>query len=275
MIMSNATAKPAPASLKLKRFLGRQVERLDLVMSMINRQWRSGHKLRSELAFWQDVLVMTREWYEGKRDWFGYAPPTLEQRTQQSSIPLANAVFTLHALHPTYLLKLGLKADHFAGQRLLEIGPGPMAPSLQFTGCEHHALDPLIDLYMRIGWPMYEYDMKCVRSEAEQMPYADGYFDAVMSVNALDHVDDFEKVAAEIERVCRPGGSIHLELEYHPPRTCEPQELNDQRVMKAFARTDMRVEYNRSKQEGFDLLGQSGQPIKTDERLVVWHGVRR
>jgi ubiquinone/menaquinone biosynthesis C-methylase UbiE len=53
------------------------------------------------------------------------------------------------------------------------------------------------------------------------MPYPDAYFDAVISVNALDHVDDFERVASEMQRVLRKGGGIYFEVECHAPAVTE------------------------------------------------------
>jgi ubiquinone/menaquinone biosynthesis C-methylase UbiE len=43
---------------------------------------------------------------------------------------------------------------------------------------------------------------------AGQIPFPDAYFDVVCSLNSLDHVDDFDKVAAEIIRVLAPGCQI-------------------------------------------------------------------
>ena len=57
-----------------------------------------------------------------------------------------------------------------------------------------------IQLYIEAGWPLYDYDAKVIKGFAENMPYPDAYFDAVISVNALDHVDDFQKIANERSR---------------------------------------------------------------------------
>ena len=35
------------------------------------------------------------------------------------------------------------------------------------------------------------------------MPFEDGFFDAVISVNAIDHVNDFAETAKEIKRVLK------------------------------------------------------------------------
>jgi ubiquinone/menaquinone biosynthesis C-methylase UbiE len=50
------------------------------------------------------------------------------------------------------------------------------------------------------------------RGYAQQLPYADGEFDRVLSSMMLHHLDDDAKsaAAAEVFRVLRPGGRLHL-----------------------------------------------------------------
>ena len=50
------------------------------------------------------------------------------------------------------------------------------------------------------------------RAYAQQLPYPDGEFDRVLSSMMLHHLDDGVKAAAaaEIRRVLRPGGRLHL-----------------------------------------------------------------
>ncbi|KIF04201.1 methyltransferase [Streptomyces sp. RSD-27] len=48
--------------------------------------------------------------------------------------------------------------------------------------------------------------LRLVRGAAEEMPFEDGAFDCVYSVEAAQHFDDLERFAAETARVLRPGG---------------------------------------------------------------------
>jgi len=48
------------------------------------------------------------------------------------------------------------------------------------------------------------------QADAENLPYADGDFDVVLSTFGVMFTPDQEKAAAELARVCRPGGRIGL-----------------------------------------------------------------
>ncbi len=47
-----------------------------------------------------------------------------------------------------------------------------------------------------------------VEGDALQLPFADGTFDAVMSICAIEHFDDGPRALDEIARVLRPGGQL-------------------------------------------------------------------
>jgi len=48
------------------------------------------------------------------------------------------------------------------------------------------------------------------QADAESLPYADASFDVVLSIFGVMFTPDQEKAAAEMTRVCRPGGRIGL-----------------------------------------------------------------
>jgi ubiquinone/menaquinone biosynthesis C-methylase UbiE len=69
--------------------------------------------------------------------------------------------------------------------------------------------------------------MEYVAGRSEELPFGDGEFDVVASINALDHVDDLARTAAEIKRVTRSGGHFVLAVEVgHDPTWTEPQSLS-------------------------------------------------
>lgn len=109
------------------------------------------------------------------------------------------------------------QAELAEGQRVLEIGCGTgnlttrvkrSHPAVEVIGCDPdpHALDRA----RRKG-----HGCNGIRFEqgyAEQLPYADGGFDRVLSSMMLHHIADDAKpaAAAEVFRVLRPGGRLHL-----------------------------------------------------------------
>ncbi len=46
---------------------------------------------------------------------------------------------------------------------------------------------------------------------SEKMPFADDYFDCVLMVDALHHVNDQAKTASELWRIIKPGGRIVIQ----------------------------------------------------------------
>lgn len=235
----------------------------------------SAAKSAAELAHWRGELLHLLRWYEGNEtDWWGLPAPDGGERQVVSDDLALNALHTLHALRPCYLHQLMLDRTAFRGQRVLEVGCGPLGHLLQFVDCQRHGLDPLLHRYAEVGWPLGALGIAYACARAEAMPYADAAFDAVVAVNALDHVDDFRRAATEIERVLRPGGRLCLEIEYHEPTLCEPQRLDDHAVRTAFPRCRMTKLAERGKRDLFLLLGSRYREVSDTDRLAVWHGER-
>ena len=56
------------------------------------------------------------------------------------------------------------------------------------------------------------------RCTAEQLPFASDFFDFISAYAFLHHLEDCQRVVAEVYRVLRPGGSFSVDLE--PNRAC-------------------------------------------------------
>jgi SAM-dependent methyltransferase len=108
--------------------------------------------------------------------------------------------------------------DQFAGQRVLEIGPGLGTDHAQFArGGAHTFGVDLTTAHLQLTRRRLELEgfvPRLARGDAERLPFADGVFDAVYSFGVLHHTPDTQGAVEEIRRVLRPGGMAIAGL-YH------------------------------------------------------------
>ncbi|SRR5579871_240445 len=252
----------------------------DWLMRRISPAHRLERKHEAELSFWRDSLQQLDQWFNhGAVGKTGIRPPDAHQKLNVSKSWITNAVMTRHAMCPSYTERLRIERNVFHGQRVLEIGCGPLAPILQFEGCFRHCIDPLVNVYMAAGWPLFDYDAKFINTGGETLPYPDAYFDSVISVNALDHVDDFEQTASEIQRVLRSGGKAYFEVEYHKATVTEPVELEELRVRQAFRECELKIVVDRTGREMYDAMVKKFDLLPFNfqhfhGRFSAWHATR-
>jgi len=243
----------------------------DLARRILGRDPPPPDKYALEENFWRIEIERLVLWYRGEREVHYRTPaPGPEERVQHRDPRLA-AILSWFELHqkPKYLLDLALPSDAFRGMRVLDVGSGPMPSGEAFAECELYCLDPLFPRYLNAGWPLHLYrpGTRFVHGYAEDMPLEDDFFDAVISVNAIDHVDDFRAAAGEIRRVLKPGGELCMHVHYHPPTGTEPLELDDQIVADAFGWCE-RLEKRRESDEKSSAVAAEG------ESYALWSTMR-
>jgi len=129
-----------------------------------------------------------------------------------------------------------LDINFYNDKTMLDIGCGPRG-SLEWGNnlSERIGLDTLVNEYRHLG--INKHKMQYIDAPAEEIPYADGYFDVVSSINSLDHVDDVDAAIQEIKRVTKSGGQIILIVEIaSEPTIAEPNVL-DWSIKEAFLDT--------------------------------------
>ena len=105
-------------------------------------------------------------------------------------------------------------ADLSAGSRVLDVAAGTGNASLAAArcGCRVTCTDYVPGLLARAreraGAEHLPMDFDVV--DAENLPYPDDSYDAVLSVVGAMFAPDQERVADEMTRVCRPGGTIAM-----------------------------------------------------------------
>ena len=101
-----------------------------------------------------------------------------------------------------------------AGWRVLDVatGSGNAALGAARRGCDVVGVDyvPALLDRARTRAQAELLDVEFREGDAENLPLADGSFDAVLSIFGVMFAPDHAKAARELARVCRPGGTIAL-----------------------------------------------------------------
>jgi len=105
-------------------------------------------------------------------------------------------------------------ADLTAGSRVVDVatGTGNAAIAAARCLCAVTGVDYVPELLDRgrARAAAEHLSIDFVEGDAEALPCRDGEFDAVLSVFGIMFAPDQERTAAELTRVCRPGGTIAL-----------------------------------------------------------------
>lgn len=200
---------------------------------------KNSAKNKEELSGWKTAVREYVRWFDGKECLHGVPSPKASEKVISGRGKAKDACMTWNKIFQMkkYLNDLRLISSDFSGKTVLDICSGPHPNALCFTDCEIFGLDHLTNAYRSLGFPMDEYERRYhfIQGTAEKMPFGDSYFDSVISVNGLDHINDFYAAAREIRRVLRPNGKIRFMIEYHEPRVTEPLSLSDSIVENCFA----------------------------------------
>jgi ubiquinone/menaquinone biosynthesis C-methylase UbiE len=105
-------------------------------------------------------------------------------------------------------------ADLRAGWRVLDVatGSGNAAIAAARLGCEAVGVDyvPALLEHGRVRAEIEGLGVELLAGDAEALPFPDASFEAVTSVFGCMFAPDHAQAAAELLRVCRPGGTIAL-----------------------------------------------------------------
>jgi len=105
-------------------------------------------------------------------------------------------------------------ADLQAGWRVLDVatGSGNAAIAAARRGCTAVGVDyvPALLERGRLRAAAEHLDVEFVTGDAEELPFPTASFDAVVSIYGVMFAPDHHRAAAELARVCRPGGRIAL-----------------------------------------------------------------
>jgi ubiquinone/menaquinone biosynthesis C-methylase UbiE len=169
----------------------------------------------------------------------GIAAAALWWRKNPSACPYSQR-FWVEAPHP--LITRARLLDTLApqpGERVLEIGPGTGYYTLDLA--EWVGPDGEVEIF-DLQQEMLDHTMRRVakrratnnaglapvnatRGDAQQLPYVDSSFDAVVLVTVLGEIPDQARALAEIARVLRPGGRLVVGELLGDPHYVSPSAL--------------------------------------------------
>lgn len=103
-----------------------------------------------------------------------------------------------------------------AGEHVLDIGVGPgflateIAAEVGVGGrvCGIDISDDMLEIARARDGGQDAATVELARGGAEEIPYADGSFDVVVTTQVLEYVSDVPQALAEIHRVLKPGGRV-------------------------------------------------------------------
>ena len=106
----------------------------------------------------------------------------------------------LNATWQRHVAAYALADGFLPAGRLLDLGCG--------IGHSYHLLAPRETIGVDISPEALQgQERETVIADMRDLPFEDGYFASVLSVQSLEHVPDPERAVAEVARVLRPGGT--------------------------------------------------------------------
>jgi ubiquinone/menaquinone biosynthesis C-methylase UbiE len=194
-------------------------------MAFMGRGAKEKRKAQAELDFW---VGMVAELTRGC---------TTEAERSEALLRVCSEI-----AFPRYKFDLHLADDSFEGKRVLDVGCGPHCGLIGFTGAEKFGVDHLVEEYREIGYPLERHGVEYRNAKSEALPFEDDFFDAVLCVNALDHVDDLDRTVVEIARVLKPGGAFLGQLNFHDaPTPTEPISLSHEILASLFGKHGLEI----------------------------------
>lgn len=163
---------------------------------------------------------------------------------------------------PRYLRELGIGKGMLKGKSVLDVGCGPMGALRWFPAGSRFGLDELVEEYRAIGYPLEAHATTYVQGKAESMPFPEKKFDVVISVNALDRVEDFGAALAEICRVLKQEGRFYISFICREEPEPGILALSDGRVRALLFRH-------------FAFFKYKSELFPSGHEMVCYHGCRR
>jgi SAM-dependent methyltransferase len=137
-------------------------------------------------------------------------------------------------------------------------------------------IDVLADRYAdEFAEDLVSHDMVYLKSTERTIPLPSDFVDFMFTLNAMDHVESFETMCAEVLRVLKPGGELIASFNIHEPASrTEPQRLDEESIEDSLL-SRMIVQSRRTAERGpaDDLYGPmmaGGTSCPKDKVGFLW-----
>ncbi|HKP90320.1 MAG TPA: methyltransferase domain-containing protein [Thermoleophilaceae bacterium] len=131
----------------------------------------------------------------------------------------------------------------FAGRVVVDVGPGPLGFPDACPARVSIGVEPLAERFRDHGLLIPDSHAVYLPVGGEAIPLVSGSVDVVVTRNSLDHVTAPRAVAAEVERILRPGGTLLVSVDVdHPATPTEPHTLTLDGVRDLLAAFDLERE---------------------------------
>ena len=126
--------------------------------------------------------------------------------------------------------------NEFKGKKILDVGAGSRLRTRYFKGAKIYAIEPLGDRFLSnfIWCDLYTSELFSSPIE-EFIPELAGLFPLVISINVLDHCQDFEIAVVNMERYLADDGIMVLSYDIHDgTHPMHPLSLNEDYTFEVF-----------------------------------------
>ncbi|MCK4694257.1 MAG: methyltransferase domain-containing protein [Candidatus Cloacimonetes bacterium] len=118
------------------------------------------------------------------------------------------------------------------GKIVADFGCGPRG-SLCWakSASKRIGIDVLVDKYEK--FEISKHNIEYIKNTEKSIPLPSDYLDILFTLNAIDHVSNFDIICREIVRIIKPGGELIGSFNLNEPKSAsEPQTLTEEIIQE-------------------------------------------
>jgi SAM-dependent methyltransferase len=196
-------------------------------------------KLFSQKGYWDNKWLLNYGWEWLTPVFCDYANLTNKIFDRQDIRHLKNNVKKLGKFHSGWFQRIfepetyGIRAWEYGillsilsdkcveNLKILDIGTGPSLLPEYLANLKAEVISLDIKEISKPWSKLVNYPFKFIKADMCQMPFKDNQFDLVISISAIEHLDDWTKTKTalkEMFRVTKNNGKIYLTTDFYLPR---------------------------------------------------------